>query len=121
MVNSCPGVGTSSGGSKGSREPNSNNVKDIKEESQINFVSEAEELSQYEEPSDYYNVSEPSDQNIPPIVLPIQLDNAVSAEGLIDPDSSCDLVSEKLVLKDLAHLKPSLIQSLSLLHHPLES
>ena len=116
MLNNCPGVGTSSGVSKGiSREPN--NVK----EEQINFVSEAEELYQYEEPSDYYNVPKPSDRNIPPIVLPIQLDNAVSAEGLIDPGSSSDLVSEKLVLKNPTHLKPSLTQSPSLLHHALES
>jgi len=119
MANDCPGVGTtsSSGGSKGSREPN--NVKE--ELAQINFVREAEESYQYEEPSDYYDVPEPSDQNILPIVLPIQLDNAVSAEGLIDPGSSSDLVSEKLVLKNLAHLKPSPTQSPSRLHHALES
>ena len=120
MANDCPGVGISSGGSKGtsSREPNN-----VKEESvaQINFVREAEESYQYEEPSDYYNVPEPPDRNIPPIVLPIQLDNAVSAEGLIDPGSSSDLVSEKLVLKNPTHLRPSLTQSPSLLHHALES
>ena len=116
MSNNRPGVGTSSGVSKGiSREPN--NVK----EEQINFVSEAEELYQYEEPSDYYNVPKPSDRNIPPIVLPIQLDNAVSAEGLIDPGSSSDLVSEKLVLKNPTHLKSSPTQSPSRLHHALES
>jgi hypothetical protein len=74
MANDCPGLGVgSSGGNKGSREPSK-----VKEElAQINFVSEAEELYQYEEPSDYYNVPEPSDRNIPPIVLPIRLDNAV--------------------------------------------
>ena len=45
----------------------------------------------------------------------------VSAEGLIDAGSSSDLVSEKLVLKNPTHLKPSLTQSPSLLHHALES
>ena len=73
----CPGVGANSGGSKNSREDT------VKEE--VNFVSEADESYQYEDPSDYYNIPEPPDQNVPPIVLPIQLDDTVSAEGLIDP------------------------------------
>ena len=58
----------------------------MKEElAQINFVSEAEESYQYEEPSDCYNVPEPSDWNIPPIVLLIQLDNAVCHKSRVQP------------------------------------
>lgn len=109
----CPGVGTS-GSSKHGHEDRA-----VKEE--INFVSEAEESYQYEEPSDYYNVPEPSDHNVPPIVLPIQLDDTVSAEGLIDPGSSSDLVSEKLVLSHPTRLKPYPTRSPALLHHALES
>jgi hypothetical protein len=109
----CSGVGANSEGSKNSRE---DTVK-----GEVNFVSEADEPYQYEEPSDYYNVPEPSDQNVPPIVLPIQLDDTVSAEGLIDPGSSSDFVSKKLILKNPTRLKPYPTQSPSLLRHALES
>ena len=108
----CPGIGRTSGGSgSGGGKTSLHEDKTVKEE--INFISEAEDSYQYEEPSDCYNV--------PPIVLPIQLDDTVPAEGLIDPGSSSDLISEKLVLQHPTRLKTYPTRSPSLLHHALES
>ena len=61
-------------------------AKEVKQEA--NFISEAEEY-QFEESEEC--------QVVPPIVLPIQLDDNVHAEGLVDSGSTSDFVSKKLI------------------------
>ena len=61
------------------------NCDSVKQE--VNFIREAE--YQYED-------SEQS-QVVPPIVLPIQLDDQITTEGLVDCGSTSDFLSQKLV------------------------
>jgi len=86
---------------------NSELPKEIKQE--VNFVNEAE----YEfEDSEHYQV-------VPPIVLPIQLDDQITTEGLVDCGSTSDFISQKLVNDNPTTLRPRLTSSPSLLHNAL--
>ena len=55
----------------------------------------------------------------PPIVLPIQLDNQISTEGLIDCGSTSDFISQKIVNGNPSALRPCPMSSPSLLHNAL--
>src|SRR5437667_12550536 len=84
---------------------NSGLAKGIKQE--VNFISETEAEYQFED-SDQYQV-------VPPIVLPIQLDNQITMEGLIDCGSTSDFISQKLVTGITSALRPRPMSSASLL------
>src|SRR5436305_13663711 len=68
-------------------------IKRVKQE--INFVSKAEEY-QYNQFEECYVISL--------IILSIQLDDQISAQGLVDCDFSFDLISEKIVNRNLSSL-----------------
>ena len=86
---------------------NSGLAKEIKQE--VNFVSEAE--YQFED-SDQCQV-------VPPIILPIQLDDQITTEGLIDCGSTSDFISQKLVNGNPTVLRPRPTSSPALLHNAL--
>jgi retrotransposon gag protein len=83
-------------------------AKEVKQEA--NFISEAEEY-QFEESEEC--------QVVPPIVLPIQLDDNVHAEGLVDSGSTSDFISKKLINRNPSSLRPRPSLSPSLLHNAL--
>src|SRR5436309_10454446 len=85
---------------------NSELIKEVKQE--INFVSEAEEY-QYDQSEECYV--------IPFIILSIQLNDQISAQGLVDCDFSFDLISEKIVNRNLSSLRSRLTSFSALLHN----
>jgi Reverse transcriptase (RNA-dependent DNA polymerase)/RNase H-like domain found in reverse transcriptase/Integrase zinc binding domain/Chromo (CHRromatin Organisation MOdifier) domain/Retrotransposon gag protein len=88
---------------------NSGLAKEVKQE--VNFVSETEAEYQFED-SDQCQV-------VPPIVLPIQLNDQIVAEGLIDCGSTSDFISQTLVNRNSTTLRPRPTLSPSLLHNAL--
>ena len=68
---------------------NSGLTKEVKQDA--NFISEAEYQAEYQ-----YEDSEQC-QVVPPIVLPIQLDDQIMTQGLVDCGSTSDFISQKLV------------------------
>src|SRR5204862_3009734 len=65
-------------------------AREVKQEA--NFISEAAEEYQFEESEDCHVV--------PPIVLPIQLNDQVHAQGLIDSGSSASLISTEVIKRN---------------------
>jgi len=86
---------------------NGESAKEIKQE--VNFVSEAE--YEFEDPEHC--------QVVPPIVLPIQLDDQITTEGLIDCGSTSDFISQEFVNSNPTTLRPRPTSSPSLLHNAL--
>ncbi|TMC15977.1 MAG: hypothetical protein E6J34_20635, partial [Chloroflexi bacterium] len=87
---------------------NSGLVKGVKQET--NFVNEVKEY-QYDQSEECYV--------IPLIILSIQLDDQISAQGLVDCDFSSDLISEKIVNRNLSSLRSRFTSSSALLHNAL--
>jgi len=68
---------------------NSGLTKEVKQE--VNFISEADYQAEYQcEDSEQCQV-------VPPIVLPIQLDDQITTRGLLDCGSTSDFLSQRLV------------------------
>ena len=102
------------GGEKATpRVENSGLTKEVKQE--VNFISEAEFQAEYQ-----YEDSEQC-QVVPPIVLPIQLDDQITTQGLVDCGSTSDFISQKLVNGNLTTLRPRPTSSPSLLHNALSN
>src|SRR5437667_8145783 len=86
-------------------------AKEVKHE--VNFISEEEEEYQYEESQDC--------QVVPPIILPIQLDDQVHTQGLVDCGSTSDFISQNLIERNPSRLRPRPTLSPSLLHNALSN
>ena len=86
-------------------------TKEVKQE--VNFISEADYQAEYQcEDSEQCQV-------VPPIVLPIQLDDQITTRGLLDCGSTSDFLSQRLVNRNPTALRPRPTSSPSLLHNAL--